>query len=108
MKLRDDEVDIVSWITKQCPALAVSGQVFHLPFLIHAKQKLIRIIEIIEIGAAYGPSSIHGLEIETWRSEVAQFIQPSVVQEQAAISGDVVRDGLTKEGPSGRDARIVR
>src|SRR6266849_2582823 len=108
MKLRDDEVDIVSRITKQCPTLAVSGQVFRLPYIIQAEQKLVCIIEIIEIGAACGSRSIHGLEIETWRSEVAQFIQPSVVQEQAAISGDVVRDELTKEGPSGRDARIVR
>jgi len=58
---------------------------------------------VLKCGSGY----IERFEIEARCPEVAQFIQSSVMQEQAAIGRDVVRDELPKEGPPGRDGRIV-
>ena len=71
-----------------------------------ALQKLLDINQ--ESGLKCGSGCIERLEIEAWCPEVAQFMQSSVMQEQAAIGRDVVRDELPKEGPPGRNGRIVR
>src|SRR5260370_24114696 len=103
VKLRNDEVNVISRITEKCPALAIPGKVLHLISIVQAKQELIHVVDIIKVGATRWPSSIQGFEVKTRRAKVAQFIEVSMVQQEAAVSRNIVRDELAQESKASRD-----
>src|SRR5258708_25667949 len=61
VKLRNDEVNVISRITEQCPALAIPGKVLHLISIVQAKQEFIHVVDIIKVGTTRWLGSIHGL-----------------------------------------------
>ena len=71
MQLRDDEVNIISWIADQGSSLGISGKIIGLAYIVSTEQKLICIIEIIQKRFATRSSSIERFEIQTGRSEIA-------------------------------------
>src|SRR5258708_38771935 len=89
VQLRDNQVHIVTWITKQRSPLAIPGQILEFFLIIDADQKFGGIVKIIEVGTACWPCSIERLEIEAGRARGAQIIEPSVMEQAAAIRGKV-------------------
>jgi hypothetical protein len=96
VKLRNDEVNVIARITEKCPSLAIPGKVLHLISIVHAKQELIHVVDIIEVGTTRWPSSIQGFEIKTRRAKVAQFIEACMMQQETAVSRYIVRDELAQ------------
>src|SRR6266567_881091 len=107
VKLRNDEVNVISRITKKRPSLAIPGKVLHLISIVQAEQELVHVVDIVEVGTTRWPGSIQGFEVETRRAKVAQFIEASMVQQQTAVSRNIVRDELAQESKAYRDTRIV-
>src|SRR5258708_40119418 len=92
VQLRDNQVHIVTLITKQRSPLAIPGQILEFFLIIDADQEFVGIVKIIEVGTACWPCSIERLEIEARGAKVAQLFDPASMEQDAAISAKVMRD----------------
>jgi hypothetical protein len=70
MQLAYEEMHVVARVLEESHALVVAGQVVRLPGRVHTKQKLVRVVRVVEEGVANRPIAVQAVEVQAWRTEV--------------------------------------
>src|ERR1700730_4153508 len=107
VKLRNNKMYVITRVSNKRPPLAISGQIIQRANIIDPDQKFIKILHIVKVRIAGRPGSVEAFEIKARSTKVTQFFEARMVQEQAAVSRDIMSNELSEDRKTSGNTRMV-